>query len=282
MSPVTGLDHLIVGVRDLEAARAQWARLGFTATPRGRHVGWGTANHCLMLEEGYIELLGIVDPTQFSNRLDSFLEERQGLLGMALGTRDAAATHAAWARAGLAPSEPKALGRILELPGGDVELRFRNVMPDPGALAGVSLFASQHLTPELLRRPAWTRHPNGALALVGCTVVAPDPARVADAMARAFGSSALTRTDRVTAVQTGTAVILVTSEDDAAQLHPGFDIEPPGAAPLLQAMAVMVDDPDRAAAFLKLQGVAHRRDAAGAVLVRPEDATGVRLELVPG
>ena len=74
LPPITGLDHLIVGVRDLEAARAQWARLGFNSTPRGRHLGWGTANHCLMLEEGYVELLGIVDPAGFDNGLRRFLD----------------------------------------------------------------------------------------------------------------------------------------------------------------------------------------------------------------
>jgi len=279
--PVTGIDHLIVGVRDLDAARRSWNRLGFTVTPRGRHRGWGTANHCLMLQEGYVELLGIVDPTGFDNGLGAFLKEREGLLGVALGTADADATHAAWRRAGLAAGEPAALGRLLELPDGDVELRFRNTMLERRDLAGVGMFASQHLTPELLRRPAWTAHPNGALALVSCTVVARDPAEVAAAMGKVFGTSALTRTDALTAVQTGSAVLLVAGAADAAQLHPGFDIEEPGEAPLLEVMAVMVDDPDRAAALLKRQGVAHRRDASGAVLVQPEDATGVRLELVP-
>jgi catechol 2,3-dioxygenase-like lactoylglutathione lyase family enzyme len=50
---ITGIDHTLVGVRDLEAARAAWSRLGFTVTPRGRHIGWGTGNYCVMLEEGY-------------------------------------------------------------------------------------------------------------------------------------------------------------------------------------------------------------------------------------
>ena len=279
--PVTGIDHLIVGVRDLDAAQRAWARLGFTVTPRGRHSGWGTANRCIMLQEGYVELLGIVDPTKFDNGLAAFLKRQEGLLGIALGTGDAEATHAAWRRAGLTPREPAALGRLLELPEGDVELKFRNTMLERQELAGVGLFASQHLTPGLLRRPGWTDHPNGALALVSCTVVAADPAAVAAAMGKVFGSSALTRTDRVTAVQTGSAVLLVADAADAGQLHPGFDIEEPGAVPLLQVMAVMVEDPDRTADLLKRQGVAHRRDASGAVLVQPEDATGVRLELVP-
>ena len=68
-----GIDHVLIGVRDLEAARAQYARLGFNSTPRGRHVGWGTANYCIMFERDYLELLGIVDPAQFTNQLDRFL-----------------------------------------------------------------------------------------------------------------------------------------------------------------------------------------------------------------
>ena len=70
---LTGIDHLIVGVRDLEAARASFARLGFSTTPRGRHQGWGTANYCIMLERDYLELLGIIDPSKFTNRLDERL-----------------------------------------------------------------------------------------------------------------------------------------------------------------------------------------------------------------
>ncbi|HMR30360.1 MAG TPA: VOC family protein [Geminicoccaceae bacterium] len=280
--PVTGLDHLIVGVRDLAAARAQWARLGFNSTPRGRHVGWGTANHCLMLAEGYVELLGIVDPAGFDNGLGRLLEQREGLLGLALGTGDPEGIHAAWSRNGLDPEPPRRLTRMLELPEGEVELAFRNVMPGRQATAGVNLFACGHLTPQLLRRPAWTAHPNGALALVGCTIVASDPAAVAGAMARVFGSSALTRTDEVTAVQTGTAVLLVADEGDAGQLHPGFEFQLRDEAARPMVMAIMVDDPDRAASFLKLQGIPHRRDSSGAVLVQPEHATGVCLELVPG
>ena len=58
----SGLDHVLVGVRDLEAARATWTGLGFNPCPRGRHTGWGTANYCLMFPGDYVELLGIVDP----------------------------------------------------------------------------------------------------------------------------------------------------------------------------------------------------------------------------
>jgi hypothetical protein len=56
-----------------------------------------------MFADDYLELLGIVDPAGFTNNLDRLLEERgEGLLGVALGSRDAAGTHAAWA----APASP--------------------------------------------------------------------------------------------------------------------------------------------------------------------------------
>ena len=84
-NPLSGIDHTLIGVRDLESARATWRHLGFTVTPRGRHIGWGTGNYCVMFGDDYVELLGIVDPSQFLNRLDTLLETRgEGLLGLAL------------------------------------------------------------------------------------------------------------------------------------------------------------------------------------------------------
>jgi catechol 2,3-dioxygenase-like lactoylglutathione lyase family enzyme len=275
-----GIDHLIIGVRDLEAARARYARLGFNTTPRGRHVGWGTANYCVMFADDYLELLGIVDPAGFTNNLDRLLEERgEGLLGVALGSRDAAGTHAAWAAAGLAPAAPRALGRLLEADGAPLDLRFSNVMLGTVATAGVSLFACQHLTPDLLRRPAWLAHPNGARRIRSCTIVADDPGPVAEAMAKVFGSAAITSTDNVLAVHTGRGVILIAPPADADLMHPAAAVPETAPEPRLRVLSVEVADPDRAFSFLALQGVVFHRTAEGA-LIPPEQAHGVALELV--
>ena len=77
--PIAGIDHALVGVSDLEAARDAYARLGFTVTPRGRHIGWGTGNHTVMFENDYVELIGILDPTQYIHNLDEFLKTGDGL-----------------------------------------------------------------------------------------------------------------------------------------------------------------------------------------------------------
>ena len=84
MHGLTGIDHVLVGVDDLEVAREGWSRLGFTLSPRGRHIGWGTANYCVMFPGDYVELLGVLDASQFTNNLDRFLEGGEGLLGVAL------------------------------------------------------------------------------------------------------------------------------------------------------------------------------------------------------
>ena len=42
---VTGIDHMVIRVRDLDAGEALYRRLGFSLTPRGFHAGRGSANH---------------------------------------------------------------------------------------------------------------------------------------------------------------------------------------------------------------------------------------------
>lgn len=275
---LVGIDHLIVGVRDLEAARQRFARLGFNSTPRGRHVGWGTANYCIMLADDYLELLGIVDPAGFTNGLDRLLERREGLLGVVLRSRDAEATGTAWAAAGVAAEPVRELGRRLEVDGGAVEMRFRNVMLPAGATGGIGLFACEHLTPELLRRPAWLVHPNGAQAIRSCTVAAADTGPVTAALARLCGAAAITRTDQVTAAHVGRGVILVAPPEDAQLIHPLADLEDGVPEPRLVAATLSVGDPDRTAAFLRLQGIVHQRAVNGDVMVPPAEAHGVALE----
>jgi catechol 2,3-dioxygenase-like lactoylglutathione lyase family enzyme len=80
---IAGIDHIIVGVRNLEATRQNWQRLGFTVTPRGRHIGQGTANYCIMFGRDYLELLGFVERDEHAHRLETFLAQREGPMSVA-------------------------------------------------------------------------------------------------------------------------------------------------------------------------------------------------------
>ncbi len=278
---ITGIDHTLVGVRDLEAARATWSRLGFTVTPRGRHIGWGTGNYCVMLEEGYIELLGIVDSSQFSNNLDKLLEKREGLLGLAFGTPDANACRDALAAAGLKPDGPKQLKRDLELPTGTVTPEFRLVFLPPESTPEISAFVTHHLSLELIRRPDWLQHANGAQRLLSATVVCADPVEAALGYLPIFGPERVKVTDQMTSVSCGAGALRFIKADAFPKVYPGMMLQPMPDVPFMVAMKVLVADKARCVTHLKNAGVPCHAIARGCT-VQPAEANGVIMEFVEG
>ena len=55
------IDHIVIGVRNLDAAQAQFEdRYGLTTIEGGRHPGWGTANRLVPLGAAYLELVTVV------------------------------------------------------------------------------------------------------------------------------------------------------------------------------------------------------------------------------
>jgi len=279
--PIAGIDHGIVGVRDLESARRAFAHLGFALSPRGRHTGWGTANYCAMMTRGYIELLGIVDPARFTNNLDRFLETREGVLGLALASGDAAETARALAVRGVPVDGPKDLKRTIECPDGAVEPAFRLVHLPPEATPGAPAFVCQHLTPELVWNPAWMTHPNGAVALASMTGVVADPGTAALAHGVLFGAENISVRDGVVEVATGRGRLRLCAPDDLARLYPGIVGLPGGLASGLVGLRVAVADLAASAAYLNRAGVPMVRDGDTLLRVPPGSACGVALEFEP-
>jgi catechol 2,3-dioxygenase-like lactoylglutathione lyase family enzyme len=276
---ITGIDHTLIGVRDLEAARAAWDRLGFTVTPRGRHIGWGTGNYCVMLDSGYIELLGIIDPAAFTNDLDKFIEQREGLMGVAFATDDATDCQARLTAAGLHPDGPKDLSRLLELPEGTVAPSFKLVFLPPAETPSVRAFVCHHQTPELVRRPEWQRHSNGATALISTTVVCEDPVATAFGYLPIFGPERLKVLDGVTAVNCGFGTLRFVTPENLEMLHPGLEALPSYPMPWMAAMKLEVQDRARCIAHLQRQGIDYLRNG-DSCLIHPKDANGLILELV--
>ncbi len=56
------VDHVVLGVADLDSATAWLAEQGLTALPGGTHPHWGTANRIVPLGSAYSELVAVVDP----------------------------------------------------------------------------------------------------------------------------------------------------------------------------------------------------------------------------
>ena len=144
---------MVIAVRDLDAAAASFTALGFTLTPRGFH-SIGSQNHCIMLGSTYVELLAAPVPHPWLDYYRAFLERHgDGLAAIALATDDADRSYAELKERGARP--PMDLSRPVD---GGVA-RFRLVQVNE------ALFVCQHLTRDLVWRPQWQRHANGAAEL---------------------------------------------------------------------------------------------------------------------
>ena len=184
-SHITGLDHVIIAVRDLDAAAGTFRRLGFTLSSRGNHAEWGTANHCLMFGDDYLELLAAVAEGGPAERVRAFTGNREGLMGLVFASDDAQAD---CKRLGL--GEPGSLSRTVETESGPRLARFVAQPLPPETTPGIGSFLCQHLTPEVLRQPGWLDHANGAVGIASVTALVADPVALMPAWDRLIGPAA--------------------------------------------------------------------------------------------
>ena len=277
--PITGIDHALIGVSDLKVARLSYERLGFTVTPRGRHIGWGTENHTVMFENDYVELIGVADPTKQIHNLDKFLINGDGLLNVVLGTSDADATSIWFKQQSSQAEEAKDLQRVLKIDEHDEILDFRYVFLPPELSPGLQTFVSQHLSPDRVRRPAWLSHPNGARSISEVTVVMENLDGVSEAYSNLFGSEAVSGEERKGSitVDTGNDELWFVTPKTFPERHYDKIFNDDLPLPRLAALTLTVADPQVTALFLSGQQVNFERDSSEAVIVSSEEACGVFL-----
>ena len=275
---IDGIDHAIIGVRELEPAREAYTRLGFTLSPRGRHIGRGTANYCIMFEHDYLELRGIVDSSQFVAGLDKFLESGEGAAGLVFATGNAEDCRQVLMQAGIWVAEPMSLSRVIELPDEEVTLDFKLLHLPPEHAPSLHAVISQHLTLSLLRRPDWLSHANGARAISTATVVVEELAGLADSYARLFGEDYVSEEKGAVTVTTAHGKLVFATRAAFSDRH--YDVRIDDALPLprLMALGLLVRDPKATALYLSGQRVTYEQEPDGTVLVPPTQACGVMLE----
>ena len=276
---VMGLDNVVVAVRDLAAAADSFRRLGFALTPCGHHAEWGTANHCLMFAQDYVELLAAEGPGPEAERVRRFAARREGAMELSFATDDGAAAVEALRRRGLAVGAPRSLSRSLDNAEGTT-LLFSEVPLPAAATPGIAARLVQHVSNERLRFPAWLDHPNGAIGIASVTAVVDDPGELIGAWDVMFGPHAATPTDNTVTVHTGRGMVFLTRPEDLTQLHPEAELDQPPHPPAIVALALQVADTDRTARVLTANGVPFSRDGEGTVRVPAADACGLFLEFV--
>lgn len=180
---MASLDHLGGIVNDLAAGARRWESLGFTLSPVSRQSGrmpdrnedgpWATANRCAIFKQGYLELIGVVDPACY-NPWTKFLARFEGLHLLALRVPEADSAYAELAMRTSTFNAPVQRARRLEVDGAEATMRFRNIFSRDESYPEGRYIVLEHQTPEYLWQPRYLTHPNGALALEAALVCAGD------------------------------------------------------------------------------------------------------------
>jgi catechol 2,3-dioxygenase-like lactoylglutathione lyase family enzyme len=274
---ITGIDHAIVLVRNLDAARDGYERLGFTVAPRGLHPPeHGTANHTVMLEREYLELLGVITPTPTNEHWRRGLDHGEGLVALALQTPSADAVVAEMAGAGVALQAPVDWTRPVVLPDGSrTQAAFRTAHFPKGVAPGFHLFCCEHRTRHVTWRPELLRHANGATALDHVLAVSDSPDADAAKVGALFARQPVADVDGSFVVETGNSTIRFQSARALAKRFAAVDLSGLRDSGLV-GLTLQTNSVAAAEAALTRGGVPHARTPAG-IAVAPRDAGGVLL-----
>src|SRR5262245_39638196 len=202
--PPPVLDHVVIDVRDrIDDALRCFSSLGFQLTPRGHHT-LGSSNHLAMFATDYLELLGFAPEGATREEIARF---PVGLNGLVFKTGDAEAVNRHADAAGLPVLPVQSFSRPVALEGRTSDARFRTTRLDPEKVAMGRVYFCEHQTPDLVWRPEWQRHPNGALAIARVVAATADPQRSAGLFRDLFGSGAVAERDGRLVMAGGTAQV---------------------------------------------------------------------------
>jgi hypothetical protein len=254
-SPV--LDHVVIDVRDqIDEAMRRFSALGFLLTPRGRHT-LGSVNHLAMFATDYLELLGFGEDGATRLEIARF---PTGLNGLVFKTADADMVHRHAQAAGLPVLPVQAFSRPVTLNGAMRDARFRTTRLDPTKVVIGRVYFCEHLTPELVWRPEWQTHPNGACAIARVVVATADPQRTAVLFRDLFGGDSVSERDGRQVMGAGTAEVELTQPNTVAAEFGEAAAEPAGRTEYMAGLGIRVRS---------LRGAAQRLRAVPGVRVEP-------------
>lgn len=158
------IDHVVHAVHDLDEAAKAYGDLGFTVTPRADHP-FGTSNRLVVLEDAYIEIVGVTDPTAipdsgFAARVTSHLRRRgAGITHVVLSSYDPPADLAALGS--LATGEIFNFSRPAPQPdGSEIKASFECTLAR--GTDDLGMFLCRHVIPEAVWNESTRWHPNRA------------------------------------------------------------------------------------------------------------------------
>lgn len=153
-----GLDHLVIGVADLDAAGAFYERLGFRVGARNHHP-WGTENRIIQFPGAFLELITIGDATlipphapryfSFGAFVRDALARGEGMSMLVLESRDSAGDAEGFRIAGIGDFEPFFFERQARRPdGSEVRVAFSLAFAENRAAPECGFFLCQQHEPQ--------------------------------------------------------------------------------------------------------------------------------------
>lgn len=280
---VIGIDHAVVMVNDLDQAAENYKRLGFTISPRGTHSAhMGSGNYTIMFDPDYMELLGVLAPTEHNAPARAFLEKRgEGIERIAFTAVDSAAGAEEIRARGFTPIGPTDFERPVTLPNGAASsAKFRTFQwPTAEAPGGVRIFACQHKTRETVWIPELMMHANAARRLRQVLIASPEPATDAAHLSRMIDREGQHEPDGAVVVPSGgdRADFVFLTLDQLGKRYPGValtGISERGGAGLVLVSSDL-------SATEKALGTAAVHSGA-AICVPPAKANGTLLVFIAG
>jgi len=195
-----GIDHLVLAVRELDAACAFYEQLGFKLTPQAQHP-FGTGNRLAQLDSDFLEIVSVTKPEDLIEHQDGvfsfgafnrdYLNKRDGMSMIALKSDGWQQDRQTFSSAGFDLSEPFTFSRLARQPdGSDVKVGFDlTFVPDAGLPDAVFFTCDHQHEPEFFYKPEFQKHDNGALAVDEVFMVCEDPANVDAFLARLYGGT---------------------------------------------------------------------------------------------
>ena len=204
MASGRAIDHVVLTVRDLDAAAITYQRLGFTLTPRAAHDDqMGTSNRLAQFRgRNFIELLEVDRPEtlarhdlaasppffSFGDHNRIAMRDREGLSMLVFASDDARADISSFAAAGLATFAPFDFERQAQLPDGrKVTVAFSLGFIQSREMPNVAFFVCQNRAQDYFWKPEYQSHANGATRIAAVYLSSPAPERDAAFVSKMFG-----------------------------------------------------------------------------------------------
>jgi hypothetical protein len=277
---VIGIDHAVVMVKDLDQAAANYKRLGFTVSPRGTHSAhMGSGNYTIMFDPDYMELLGVLTPTEHNAPARAYLETRgEGIERVAFTAVDSADGAEEIRARGYPPVGPTDFERPVTMPNGTISAaKFRTFeWPRAETPGGIRIFACQHKTRETVWIPELMQHANCAKRLKQVVIVSPEPAKDAAHLSKMIDRDPRSEADGAVAVPSGSdrADFVFLTRDQLGKRYPGVSLA--GLPERGGAGLVIAADLTAAEKALGATGV----HSAGGIVVPPAAGNGTLLAFV--